>query len=63
MSDISRRDFLKKSGIALAGMMAAPMIVPPSVLGKSAGHTSPSDKLNILGVGIGGRGAANLAKM
>lgn len=63
MSDITRRDFLKKSGVALAGMMAAPMIVPPSVLGKSAGHTAPSDKLNILGVGVGGRGAADLAEM
>lgn len=63
MSDITRRDFLKKSGVALAGMMAAPMIVPPSVLGKSVGHTAPSDKLNILGVGVGGRGAADLAEM
>ena len=59
MSDLSRRDFLKKSGIALAGMMVAPTIVPASVLGKSAGYTAPSDKLNILGVGIGGRGAAD----
>ena len=63
MSDLSRRDFLKKSGIALAGMMVAPTIVPASVLGKSAGYTAPSDKLNILGVGIGGRGAADLAAM
>ena len=63
MSDLSRRDFLKKSGIALAGMMIAPTVVPPTVLGKSAGHTAPSDRLNILGVGIGGRGAADLAEM
>ncbi len=54
---------MKKTGLALAGMMVAPSIVPPSVLGKAAGRTAPSDKLNILGVGIGGRGAADLAAM
>lgn len=63
MTDESRRGFLKKTGIALAGMMVAPTIVPPSVLGKTHGHKAPSDKLNILGVGIGGRGAADLAAM
>ena len=63
MAELSRRDFLKKSGIALAGMMVAPTIVPASVLGKSAGYTAPSDKLNILAVGVGGRGAADLAEM
>ena len=30
------------------------------MLGKTFGHTAPSDKLNILGVGIGGRGSAVL---
>ncbi len=63
MTEISRRNFIKKSGMALAGMMVMPQIVPASVLGKSAGYTAPSDKLNILGVGIGGRGAADLAAM
>lgn len=54
---------MKKTGLALAGMMVAPTVVPPSVFGKAAGRTAPSDKLNILGVGIGGRGAADLAAM
>ncbi|MDE6084827.1 MAG: Gfo/Idh/MocA family oxidoreductase [Muribaculaceae bacterium] len=63
MSELSRRNFLKKSGMALAGMMVAPTIVPPSVFGKAAGYTAPSDKLNILGVGVGGRGAADLRGM
>ena len=63
MSDISRREFLKKGSLAVAGMMIAPTIVPASVLGKKAGKKAPSDKLNILGVGIGGRGAADLAEM
>lgn len=57
--DISRRQFLK-SGAAAALAMT---VVPNTVLGKSYGHTSPSDKLNILGVGIGGRGSADLDEL
>ena len=49
---ISRRAFLKKGGIAAMGLT----VVPNVVLGKSFGHTAPSDKLNIAGVGVGGRG-------
>ena len=63
MADISRRDFLKRGSAALAGMIVAPNIVPNTVLGKARGKKSPSDKLNILGVGIGGRGAADLSAM
>ncbi len=62
MAEISRREFLKRGGTALAGMMI-PTIVPASVLGKSHGHKAPSDKLNILGVGVGGRGASDLSAM
>ncbi len=63
MADISRRDFLKRGSAALAGMIIAPSIVPNTVLGKPRGHVAPSDKLNILGVGIGGRGAAVLSAL
>ena len=56
---ISRRDFLRKSAVDLAGLT----VVPSAVLGKAAGHTAPSDKLNIAAVGIGGMGAANLQNM
>lgn len=63
MADISRRDFLKRGSAALAGMIVAPNIVPNTVLGKARGKKSPSDKLNILGVGVGGRGAADLSAM
>ena len=56
---ISRRDFLRKSGIGLAAMT----VVPNVVLGKSHGHTAPSDKLNIAGVGVGGRGAGVLKSL
>lgn len=55
-SEISRRQFLStgsKAAIALT-------VVPSTILGKSFGHTAPSDKLNILGIGVGGRGAGVL---
>lgn len=58
--EISRRDFLKKGTAAAVGLT----IVPSAVLGKARSKKkAPSDKLNILGVGIGGRGSANLREM
>ena len=51
-SKMSRRKFLKAGSVAALGIT----VVPSSVLGKSFGHVAPSDKLNIAGVGIGGRG-------
>ncbi|OAV72432.1 Inositol 2-dehydrogenase [Bacteroidales bacterium Barb6] len=59
MSNISRRSFLQRGTAAAAALT----IVPGSVLGKSHGHTAPTDKLNIAGVGIGGMGNANLRNM
>ena len=59
MSDFSRRKFLKTGAAALAGIT----IAPNSILGMSHGHISPSDKLNILGIGIGGRGASAIRSM
>ena len=56
MTNISRRDFLKTGAAAVAGFT----IAPSSVLGKSHGHISPSDKLNIAVVGIGGMGHTNI---
>ena len=56
---INRRNFVKAT--ALTG--AAFTIVPSSVLGGALGHTAPSDKLNIAGVGIGGMGRNNLREM
>ena len=55
-SEMSRRKFLKKGAAAAIGLA----VVPGTVLGKKFGHTAPSDKLNILGVGIGGRGSSVL---
>ena len=55
-NEMSRRKFLKTGAAAALGLA----VVPSTVLGKKFGHTAPSDKLNILGVGIGGRGASVL---
>lgn len=59
MSNISRRSFLQRGTAAAAALT----IVPSSVLGKTHGHTAPTDKLNIAGIGIGGMGNANLKNM
>lgn len=57
-SGISRRKFLGATALAAAGFS----ILPSSVIG-GLGHPAPSDKLNIAGVGIGGRGAGVLKAM
>jgi len=57
MSNISRREFLKMGGAAAAGLAVA----PNTVLARQATKPQAStDKLNILAVGIGGRGASDL---
>lgn len=48
---LSRRQFAKQT--VLTG--AAFSVVPSHVLGGSK-HTAPSEKLNIAGIGVGGRG-------
>ena len=54
---ISRRDFVGASVAA-----AAFTIVPRHVLG-GAGNTAPSEKLNIAGIGVGGRGAGDIGEV
>ena len=56
---MNRRNFLKTAAIGTAGLT----VVPSTVLGKAYGHTAPSDKLNIAGIGVGGMGRRNLANM
>jgi len=51
----TRRQFLKQSAAAVGAFS----IVPRSVLG-GAGHTPPSEKLNIAAVGVAGMGASNI---
>ncbi|MCG8311220.1 MAG: Gfo/Idh/MocA family oxidoreductase [Cytophagales bacterium] len=51
----SRRTFIRNTG---AAVMAAPLILPSSVMAK--GKTSPGDKINLGLIGCGGLGKANL---
>jgi len=64
--EISRRNFLKTGSAVAAGMVVAPNIIiageTPRKKEKKK-KVSPNDKLNILGVGIGGRGASDLKEM
>ena len=57
--EITRRNFLQKNAMMVAGLT----IVPSSVLGKMAGQTAPSDKMNIAGIGVGGKGIVNLRNL
>src|SRR5690606_7809197 len=50
----SRRKFLQNSSVAAAGFF----IVPRHVLGK--GYVAPSDKLNVAGIGVGGKGHSDI---
>jgi predicted dehydrogenase len=52
--DFSRRSFLKQGAAAAASFM----IVPRHVIGK--GYIAPSDKLNIVAVGCGGKADVNI---
>ena len=52
----SRRKFIKNVSIAATGFF----IIPRHVLGR--GFVAPSDKLNIAGIGAGGKGQSDLAE-
>lgn len=52
---ISRKNFIRNSAAALAGIY----IVPRHVLG-GVGYTAPSDKLVVAGIGAGGKGADDI---
>jgi len=54
----SRRNFIKKTG---ATGLALTLV--PGFTVSGLGHTAPSDKLNIAGIGIGGKGKVNLRNM
>ena len=55
---ISRRHFIGTTA-ATAGMFT----IIPSYAVSSLGHIAPSDKLNIAGIGVGGKGNTNLNNM
>lgn len=48
---MDRRKFIRNAAVASAGFM-----IMPSHVVSGLGHRMPSDKLNIVGVGVGGRG-------
>jgi len=52
---ISRRHFVGKAAAATAGFT-----ILPSYVVSGLGHTPPSDRLNIAGIGVGGMGFGNL---
>jgi predicted dehydrogenase len=54
----SRREFLKMAGWTTAGFS-----IIPSIAVSGLGHRAPSDKMNIVGIGIGGKGHPNLKAM
>lgn len=55
---LSRRKFLGTTATAVAGFT----VVPREAV-SGLGHLAPSDKLNIAGIGIGGKGKVNLRNM
>jgi predicted dehydrogenase len=57
-SNFSRRHFIGTTSAAVAGFT----IVPRHAVA-GLGHVPPSDKLNIAGIGIGGKGKVNLKNM
>ncbi|MGJ1320358.1 Gfo/Idh/MocA family protein [Sphingobacterium spiritivorum] len=54
-SSTSRRDFIRSAATAAAAFM----IVPRHVLG-GTGFIAPSDKLQVAGIGVGGKGASDI---
>src|SRR3954462_13338267 len=57
-STLSRRQFLSSA----AFVASAISIVPGSVLGLN-GATSPSERLNIAGIGVGGQGGEDIKQL
>jgi predicted dehydrogenase len=55
---MERRKFIKN--VSSYGLS---LTVVPSIAVSGLGHTAPSDKLNIAGIGIGGKGSVNLRNM
>jgi predicted dehydrogenase len=56
LKKLSRKQFIKTASVVTAGFF----IIPRHVLGR--GYIAPSDKLNIAGIGAGGKGESDLAE-
>lgn len=65
--EMTRRDFLRTGSVVAAGIAAAPASKAGAFDGlfgkKNTKKKSPSDRLNILAVGVGGRGADDLLEL
>lgn len=57
-TNISRRHFLGTTALA-----AGAVTILPSKVVSGLGYKAPSDKLNIAGIGVGGKGFSNLSNM
>ena len=56
---VSRRDFLRRSSVALGAALAAPTIIPARALGRDGG-TAPSERIRMGFIGVGGQGGGHL---
>ena len=56
---ISRRQFLRRSSIALGVACSVPTLIPASALGRN-GATAPSERINMGFIGLGGQGSGHL---
>src|SRR3974377_1837395 len=57
-TELTRRQFLRASTLSAAAFM----VVPGGVLGLN-GASSPNEKINVAGIGIGGQGGDDLGHM
>jgi predicted dehydrogenase len=55
----SRRDFLRRSAAATAGVLAIPYIIPSSAMGRD-GNTPPSDRIVMGVIGTGSQGTSDM---
>ncbi len=55
----SRRDFLRKAGLAAVGAIGAPMILPSTVFARN-GMITPGSKITMACIGIGNMGTYNM---
>ena len=55
----NRREFIKMSAGAIAGLTVFPYIVPSKVLGRNK-SISPSDRIRIGAIGLGWQGPGNM---
>jgi predicted dehydrogenase len=59
---VEKKKLTRRGFMGAAAGVAAFTVVPRSVLG-GAGQTPPSEKLNIAGIGVGGRGAGDMQEL